>query len=153
MAYFVTGGTGFIGRFLIEKLLRRGEPVYVLVRKGSQKKLATLRDTWGAGSERVIAVTGDLAKPQLGVSSAEIARLKGKVKHLFHLAAGRAPGGRTATPTGETYAAVRSDSERGWAARTRSSRSATSGLSPSASARSQASMHSLMRSVRASACA
>ena len=40
MHYFVTGATGFIGRYLVANLLRRGEPVYVLVRKGSQKKLA-----------------------------------------------------------------------------------------------------------------
>ena len=34
MAYFVTGGTGFIGRFLIDNLLKRkGSVVHVLVRK------------------------------------------------------------------------------------------------------------------------
>ena len=55
MAYFVTGGTGFIGRFLIADLLKRGDPVYVLVRKGSQKKLAALRKDWGADEQRVIA--------------------------------------------------------------------------------------------------
>ena len=87
MAYFVTGGTGFIGRFLIENLLKRGEPVYVLVRKGSQKKLAALRENWGAGEERVIAVVGDLTQRNLGVSDAELKKLKDKIKHMFHLAA------------------------------------------------------------------
>jgi thioester reductase-like protein len=87
MAYFVTGGTGFIGRFLIENLLKRGEPVYVLVRKGSQKKLAALRESWGAGEERVIAVVGDLTQRNLGVSDAELKKLKDKIKHMFHLAA------------------------------------------------------------------
>ncbi|HEX7271219.1 MAG TPA: SDR family oxidoreductase [Casimicrobiaceae bacterium] len=87
MAYFVTGGTGFIGRFLIGNLLKRGEPIYVLVRKSSQKKLAGLRKEWGASEAQVIAVVGDLAKPMLGVTDAEIAKLKGKVRHFFHLAA------------------------------------------------------------------
>jgi len=87
MAYFVTGGTGFIGRFLIGNLLKRGDPIYVLVRKGSQKKLASLRQEWGASEAQVIAVTGDLGKPLLGVAEGEIAKLKGKVKHMFHLAA------------------------------------------------------------------
>ena len=31
MNYFLTGGTGFIGRFLVEKLLARGGTVHVLV--------------------------------------------------------------------------------------------------------------------------
>jgi hypothetical protein len=33
MSYFVTGATGFIGRFLIDKLIQRDGPIYVLVRK------------------------------------------------------------------------------------------------------------------------
>jgi len=87
MAYFVTGGTGFIGRFLIGDLLKRGEPIYVLVRKGSQKKLPALRKEWGASEAQVIAVVGDLGKPLLGVADGDIAKLKGKVTHMFHLAA------------------------------------------------------------------
>jgi NAD(P)-dependent dehydrogenase (short-subunit alcohol dehydrogenase family) len=87
MAYFVTGGTGFIGRFLIGNLLKRGEPVHVLVRKSSLKKLASLREEWGATEAQVIAVVGDLGKPLLGVAAADAAKLKGKIKHMFHLAA------------------------------------------------------------------
>ncbi|MCM2326615.1 MAG: SDR family oxidoreductase [Lysobacter sp.] len=87
MSYFVTGGTGFIGRFLIDRLLEREGTVYVLVRKGSVKKLDTLRERWGSNGKRVVAIVGDLAKPKLGVSAADLARMKGKVEHLFHLAA------------------------------------------------------------------
>jgi len=87
MAYFVTGATGFIGRFLVPKLLARGKPVYVLVRKGSQKKLAALIKEWGADEKRVIAIAGDITRPGLGVSDADVRKLKGKIEHLFHLAA------------------------------------------------------------------
>src|SRR5260221_484581 len=87
MSYFVTGATGFIGRFLVEKLLARDGEVFVLVRRGSVKKLEELQVRWGAQVHRVVPVIGDLAKPNLGVSAAEIAKLKGKVKHFFHLAA------------------------------------------------------------------
>jgi NAD(P)-dependent dehydrogenase (short-subunit alcohol dehydrogenase family) len=88
MAYFVTGATGFIGRFLVANLLKRGEPVYVLVRKDSVKKLAQLRgEYWGATDKQVIEVVGDLAKPDLGVSADDLKRMKGKIGHLFHLAA------------------------------------------------------------------
>ena len=87
MAYFVTGATGFIGQFLMRKLLARGQPIYVLVRKGSLKKLDALREQWGATDKEVIAVVGDLASGNLGVSAADLKKLKGKVDHMFHLAA------------------------------------------------------------------
>src|SRR3546814_4094089 len=38
MSYFVTGATGFIGRFLVANLLRRKGTIHVLVRKDSQKR-------------------------------------------------------------------------------------------------------------------
>ena len=43
MTYFVTGATGFIGRHLVQELLRNREgEVFVLVREGSQERLAEL---------------------------------------------------------------------------------------------------------------
>jgi NAD(P)-dependent dehydrogenase (short-subunit alcohol dehydrogenase family) len=87
MAYFVTGATGFIGQFLVPNLLNRGQPIYVLVRKSSVRKLDALRAKWGATEKNVIPVVGDLAKRNLGVSDADVKKLKGKVDHLFHLAA------------------------------------------------------------------
>ncbi len=87
MSYFITGGTGFIGRHLIERLLARPGKIHVLVRKGSEAKFEDLAVRTGAAKGRLVKVTGDLAKPKLGLSTTAIAALRGKVKHFFHLAA------------------------------------------------------------------
>ncbi|GAB4175827.1 MAG: SDR family oxidoreductase [Wenzhouxiangellaceae bacterium] len=88
MGYFVTGGTGFIGRNLIDQLLKRKGKIYVLVRSGSKKKFNDLvAERWADHAGRVIAVTGDLTRPRLGVRPKQIEELKGKIKHVFHLAA------------------------------------------------------------------
>jgi NAD(P)-dependent dehydrogenase (short-subunit alcohol dehydrogenase family) len=88
MTYFVTGGTGFIGRSLIERLLEREGEIRVLVRAGSLAKLDALISRWGAeAAGRVRPVLGDLTEPLLGLDDEEIARLRGNVDHFFHLAA------------------------------------------------------------------
>lgn len=87
MSYFVTGGTGFIGRFLVEKLLARGEKIYLLMQDTSMHKYDALLERLGATSKQVIAVNGSLTKKNLGISKADMDKLKGDVTNFYHLAA------------------------------------------------------------------
>ena len=87
MSYFVTGGTGFLGRYLIGNLLKRKGTIHVLVRKDSLKKFDALAKKMGWDSKRVLPVTGDMTAPKCGLTAAQIRNLTGKVQHFFHLAA------------------------------------------------------------------
>ncbi|MFP5440634.1 MAG: SDR family oxidoreductase [Gammaproteobacteria bacterium] len=87
MTTFITGATGFIGRHLVQQLLKRDGDIHVLVRAGSEPKVAALARKVGDHDGRIKAVHGDLTLPLLGVSAADQARLKGKITHFFHLAA------------------------------------------------------------------
>ncbi|HEY0391067.1 MAG TPA: SDR family oxidoreductase [Solirubrobacterales bacterium] len=87
MNYFVTGATGFIGRNLVKRLLQREGTVYALVRAGSRGRLEELRTAFGPDGARVVPISGDLARPGLGVSEEDLLTLRGEVDHFFHLAA------------------------------------------------------------------
>lgn len=87
MSYFVTGATGFIGRFLVAELLENREgDIYLLCRDGSRDRLDALIRQWG-GSPRLIPVSGDLRAPGLGVDDSWITEHRGSIAHFFHLAA------------------------------------------------------------------
>ncbi|MBK5229572.1 MAG: SDR family oxidoreductase [Thermoleophilia bacterium] len=86
MSYFVTGGTGFIGRYVLERLLQRKGTIYVLVRPKSRARLDAIVERLGAAKGRIVPLTGDLTEPNLGLSTAEREKIA-DVDHVIHLGA------------------------------------------------------------------
>ena len=88
MNYFVTGGTGFIGRFLVSRLLKRPDAVvYILCREASKSKFDDLMDELGANDHQLIPIFGDISQESL-VSAADLKKLTGTINHVFHLSLG-----------------------------------------------------------------
>src|ERR1700757_2519048 len=85
MRYVVTGGTGFIGRRVVTRLLSEqpGAEVWVMVRRASLGRFERLAERWGARAKPLV---GDLAEPDLGLTDDAIAELD-NVEHVVHCAA------------------------------------------------------------------
>lgn len=91
---FVTGATGFIGRYLVVALLERGWKVFALTRAGgvlsARKRLMHFLEAAYGGAlpdkmqENLEAVKGDLVIPDLGVSRDLRSRLAAEVGEVFH---------------------------------------------------------------------
>ena len=88
MRYFITGATGFLGKRLVRKLLASGgNTVHFLLRAESRDKLPSLLEWWHDDGSRAIPVFGNVRQPRLSMAEADVAALRGKIDHFFHLAA------------------------------------------------------------------
>lgn len=93
---FITGGTGFLGAFLIHELLQQtNADIYCLVRaahpeEGKQKLKKNLQ-SYGLWNEvfrpRIIPVIGDLSQPLLGISKEAFEMLAANLDSIYHSAA------------------------------------------------------------------
>ncbi|XP_022826756.1 fatty acyl-CoA reductase wat-like [Spodoptera litura] len=99
---FLTGGSGFLGKHLIEKLFRATKiaKIYVLLRskKGKsieQRLVEMLKDPlydtlWEDQPEfvdKIVAVSGDVSELKLGLSDKDWNTITDEVNIIFHLAA------------------------------------------------------------------
>ncbi|CAG9863488.1 unnamed protein product [Phyllotreta striolata] len=100
---FMTGGSGFVGKVLIEKLLRscpRIGTVYVLLRpkkgKSMESRLETikamplfdkLREENPASFDKIVPIAGDIEELNLGISEADRRLLIENVHIIYHTAA------------------------------------------------------------------
>ena len=100
---FITGATGFMGKVLVEKLLRSCSGVkhiYILLRpkKGLDihsrlqellqvKIFDKIRECDPKVLRKVVAVAGDITSPGLGISEANLSALIRDVSIVFHSAA------------------------------------------------------------------
>ncbi|KAG8197558.1 hypothetical protein JTE90_007293 [Oedothorax gibbosus] len=100
---FITGATGFIGKVLVEKLLRSCpgiKNIYILMRekrgKEPRQRLEELlnckvfdlvKKDHPECVQKVVGVTGDLSLPQLGVTGTDLETMSQSVSIVFHSAA------------------------------------------------------------------
>jgi thioester reductase-like protein len=93
----LTGASGTIGSALVPRLLAEpAQQVTLLLRAGHQgdlpDRLSSLRAAWALADgdprlQRLHAVQGDIAQPQLGLSEAQQAELAQRCTHIIHCAA------------------------------------------------------------------
>lgn len=93
---FLTGATGYLGAFMLERLLRSSDvECFCLVRASSPEKgLDRIREAlkgyriWDDSfAARIHPVMGDIAKPELGIEQQEFAQLAKEMDVIYHCAA------------------------------------------------------------------
>ncbi|KAL7738540.1 hypothetical protein ACLKA6_006845 [Drosophila palustris] len=99
---FITGASGFLGRVIVEKLLRATEVsrIYVLIRAKREKSSQERLEEWKSDAlfgvllktkpnmlDRVVSIAGDCQEPDLGISSKDRELLKKETQVVIHSAA------------------------------------------------------------------
>jgi len=101
---FLTGGTGFLGKVIMEKLLRtcQIDSIYVLIRSKKGKDIATRmedivndvvfsklkqQDKEEKFRHKIVPIEGDCSLPGLGISESDRRKLIENVQIIFHAAA------------------------------------------------------------------
>ena len=93
---FVTGGSGFLGSYIVRELLEAGfEDIVVLMRdRDVERAYARLQALWWERPEllseigqRIQVVCGDVCLDRLGIEVGEYKALASKVTHIVHAAA------------------------------------------------------------------
>lgn len=100
---FVTGSTGFLGKVLIEKLLRSCDGVskiYILLRSkkglGSEQRFEeflknqifdNIREKNPDVLGKLVCIPGDINEPQIGMDERDIKTLEDNIDIVFHVAA------------------------------------------------------------------
>uniref|UniRef100_T1JN37 Fatty acyl-CoA reductase n=1 Tax=Strigamia maritima TaxID=126957 RepID=T1JN37_STRMM len=100
---FITGATGFLGKILIEKLLRscpRVRTVYILLRSKRGKNINSrlddlidcklfqrLNHEQPSAIRKLVPISGDICEPDLGLNPTDVKILVDNVTVVFHLAA------------------------------------------------------------------
>ena len=104
----LTGGTGFLGKVIVERLLRTApelERIYLLIRETRDSAAArltsevlpagvfnALADSYGSvwphfASAKMVAIAGDISRPNLGLALDEFTALTGQVDIVINSAA------------------------------------------------------------------
>ncbi|XP_034476537.1 fatty acyl-CoA reductase wat-like [Drosophila innubila] len=99
---FLTGASGFLGRVIVEKLLRATEVsrIYVLLRPKREKNTQERLEVWKTDPlfglllktkpnvlDRVVCISGDCNAPDLGISLEDLKLLKKETQVVIHSAA------------------------------------------------------------------
>ncbi|MFJ4651275.1 amino acid adenylation domain-containing protein [Nocardia sp. NPDC088792] len=89
----LTGATGFLGVFLLRELLEQTRAtVHCLVRAADEdaalRRVRAVADQYGIDlsehASRIVAVTGDLARPRLGLTPERFTELAGRIDVIYH---------------------------------------------------------------------